>query len=281
VSGAVSWMRDVAITALVVTLAFVALAAVTGHAYASLPGGSPARPSAATLGGMTSPHGAQPACGACHRSHTGIADTLLVESQTDSNVCTRCHNATGATEVSAHSNMDFVAAEQQPFYVSCAQCHDPHGNPDAPGNKEMIRTDIGGLAVNFQATSGSGSFDDGMDNGLHDSICVVCHTTTSHNNVNGPELQGQGHNPVGGDCTSCHKHGGSAASRSGFMPDATATPTATPIPPTPTDSPTPTSVPPTATDTPTPVPADTDTPTPTDTSTPTPTETAIATPTPG
>ena len=279
--NALRWMRDVAITAFVVTLGFFALSAVTGQAYAGLPGvAAPARPSAGALAAIQSPHGPQPACAACHRAHTAVGSPLLVESQADSSVCTRCHNATGEEEKSPHSNMDIVGALQQPFYVSCAQCHDPHGDPDAPaGNKAMIRTSIAGLAVNFHASSGSDSFDDGTDDGLRDSICVVCHTTTSHNNVNSPELMGEGHDPVGTDCTSCHKHGGSAASRSGFMPEGAATHTATPLAtstPTPTDTPTgtptptDTPVPPTATDTPvdTPTPAPTETPTPTPTPTP-------------
>jgi predicted CXXCH cytochrome family protein len=264
-------MRDVVITALVVMLGFIALSGVTGQAYASLPGvAAPARPSPGLLDSMKSPHGPQPACAACHRTHTAISSPLLVESQSDSSVCTRCHNATGATEKSSHSNKDFAgAAQQQPFYVSCAQCHDPHGDPDAPGgNKAMIRTDIAGLAVNFHASTRADSFDDGMDDGLHDSICVVCHTTTSHNNVNSPELMNEGHDPVGTDCTSCHKHGGSATSRSGFMPDHAATATATP-----TDTPTET---PTPTDTPTETPTPTDTPT----ETPTPTPALADTPTP-
>jgi predicted CXXCH cytochrome family protein len=270
--NAFGWMRDVAVTACVVTLGFIALATVTGHAYASLPGvASSARPAVAGQAAIRSPHGPEPECAACHRTHTALDAQLLVAEQAFSSVCTRCHNAAGEEEMSPHSNMDFPGATQPAFYVSCAQCHDPHGDPNAPGgNKNMVRTEIGGLAVNFHASSGADSFDDGVDDGLHDSICVVCHATTSHNNVASPELLGQGHNPVGTDCTSCHKHGGSAASRSGFMPvgapSPTASPTATPTspPPTPTD----TAVPPT--ETPTPVPSDTPTPAPTDTPTPTP-----------
>jgi predicted CXXCH cytochrome family protein len=250
-------MRDVAVTACVVTLGLAALAAVSGRAYASLPGvGAAASPSASSAV-ATSPHGPEPACAACHRAHTALSSPLLVESESDSSVCTRCHNATGAPEKSPHSNMDIADPPQQ-FYVSCAQCHDPHGDPDAlGGNKAMIRTDIAGLAVNFHTSSGpDDSFDDGMGDALHDSICVVCHTTTSHNNVNSRELVDEGHGPVGTDCTSCHKHGSSATSLSGFMPDtATATATATSTP-APTDTPTPT-------ETPTETPPETPTPTPT------------------
>jgi predicted CXXCH cytochrome family protein len=263
----------------VVTLGLAALAAVTGRAYASLPGvAAPARPAASSSTVATSPHGAEPACAACHRAHTALSNPLLAEGQADSSVCTRCHNAAGEEEKSPHSNMDFAGALQQPFYVSCVACHDPHAGPDAPGgNVAMIRTNIGGLAVHFHASSGPDSFDDGADDALHDSICVVCHTTTSHNNVNSPELMSEGHNPVGEDCTACHKHGGSAGSRSGFMPEHTATPTATPLPPTdtPTSSPSPTDTVAPATDTPAPPPTETPTPTPTpaDAFTPTPTDT--------
>ena len=287
---AFSWMRDVAATAFVVTLGFVALAAVTGRAYASLPGApAPARPAASSSAGAASPHGAEPACAACHRAHTAFSDPLLVESNSDSSICTRCHKTAGAEEMSAHSNMEYAGATRAPFYVSCTQCHDPHANPGAPGgNNAMIRTNIGGLAVNFHASSGPDSFDDGLNDGQHDSICIVCHTTTSHNNVTSPELVDQGHNPVGADCTSCHKHGAAAALRSGFMPDTPPTQTATPspspteTPPAPTDTPTAapiptdTAAPSTDTPTPTPVPP-ADTPTPADTATSTPPET----PTPG
>jgi predicted CXXCH cytochrome family protein len=271
-------MRDVAVTALVVTLGFVALAVVTGHAYASLPIGSPARPSPATLGGIASPHGPEPACAACHLTHTATDPALLTGSQTDSSICTRCHNGTYATEASTHSNIDFAARAQARFSVTCTSCHDPHGDP-ASGNKNMVRSSIGGLDVNFTSMTGPGSLDDGMDNGLHDSVCVVCHTTTAHNNVGSTEWRTpESHNPVGGDCTSCHKHGTSAASHSGFMPDPTSTPTATAVPPTatPTDTPTATAIPP---DTPTPAPGDTATPAPADTATPSPGDTATPTPT--
>ncbi len=280
-------MRDVAITAIVVTLGFVVLAAVTGRAYASLPGtGAPARPAASGSPEATSPHGPEPACAACHRAHTAIEGSLLTAAEADSSICSRCHNTGGATEVSAHSNMDFIGAAQASFYVSCAACHDPHGDPNASGgNRAMVRTSIAGLAVNLHALSGPDSFDDGMDDGQHDSICVVCHTTTSHNAVTSPELADQGHSPVGTDCTSCHKHGGSAASRSGFMPDApTPTPSPSPSPaaPPPTDTPTiaptPTDTAQPATVTPTPVPTDTPTPTPTNTPDPGVTDTPTATP---
>jgi len=284
--NAFSWMRDVAVTACVVTLGFIALATVTGRAYASLPGvASPSRPAASGLDAMQSPHGPEPACGECHRTHTAVDAPLLGQNGSDSSVCTRCHSAGGATEVSSHSNWGFPGATQDPFYVSCTQCHDPHGYPDAPGgNKNMIRTEIGGLAVNFLRASGDDSFDDGFGDGLHDSICVVCHTsdTLKHNRVDSPESVGEGHNPVGTDCTSCHKHGGSAASLTGFMPAPTATPTPLPPTDTPTSSPTPadTAVPPTETHTP--VPSETPTPVPADTptDTPTPPETPTETPTP-
>lgn len=270
------WTRDVAVTALVVTLGFIALAVVTGHAYAGLPAAAPGRLATSAESTVASPHGPEPACAACHRSHIATNAPLLVAAATDSSVCTRCHNVSGAAAVSPHSNMDFAGATQPPFSVSCTQCHDPHGNPDG-GNRAMIRTTVASLTVNFTSTSGPGSFDDGMDNSLHDSICVVCHTTTSHNNVSSLELMGQGHGPVGTDCTSCHTHGDDPNSRSGFMPAATPTASATDSPvPTPTDTP----VPP-PTDTPVPPPTDTPVPAPTDTPAPPPTDTPTATPTPG
>jgi len=275
------WLRDVTVTALVVIVGFAALSVVSGHAYASLPGASrAASPSADAIIGTENPHGPNPTCATCHRGHTGTDPNLLVVSDTDSTICTRCHSAGGAAEVSAHSNIDFPGAVQTPFYVSCSACHDPHGDPNAvAGNKNMIRTSINGLPVNFTALSGPGSFDDGFDDGQHNSVCVVCHTTTAHNSVTSLELIGQGHDPVGGDCTACHPHGGSATSRSGFMPNVAFTPTATPTD-TPTATPLPTDTPLPATPTDTPLAGATATSTPTPTDTPVATDTPTATPTP-
>ena len=275
------WLLDVAVTAVVVIGGFAALTVVTGHAYASLPGATrSSSPAVSAIIGTQSPHGPTPACATCHRGHTATDPNLLVASDNDSTICTRCHSAGGAEEVSSHSNIDFSGATQTPFYASCATCHDPHGDPDAAGgNRNMIRTSINGLPVNFTALSGPGSFDDGVDDGQHNSICVVCHTTTAHNSVTSTELIGQGHDPVGGDCMACHPHGGSATSRSGFMPNITLTPTPTPTgTPSATPLPTDTPLPATPTDTPLPAATATDTPTPTDT--PVPTDTPTATPTP-
>ena len=267
---ALGWIRDVTVTAIVVTLGFIALAVVTGHAYATLPVAAPGRPAVNAEYAAPNPHGQEPACAYCHRAHTATDPPLLVAAEGDSSICTRCHDGSGAEAVSSHSNEDFVDRERATtFYNSCTECHDPHGNPET-GNRAMIRPVIAGLDVNFTTTSGAGSFDDGMDNGLHDSVCVVCHTTTAHNNVTSPEMRDDGHGPVGTDCTLCHKHGSDPNSRSGFMTTAvpTDTPTATGTP-TPTDTPAP---PPTDT------PTVTDTPTATATDTPTDTPTATATP---
>ncbi|MDE3095365.1 MAG: hypothetical protein KGK07_05095 [Chloroflexota bacterium] len=264
--------RGLALTAIVAALGLAALAVVTGNAYAGLPPAWPSAPQATTAPAVGSPHGAAPACAACHRTHTAAGAPLLAAAEADSSICTRCHRVGGADPVSTHSNVDYLGALQMPFYVPCTACHDPHGNPDGAGNKAMIRPVVGGLAVNFVASTGPGSFDDGMNNGLHDSICVVCHTTTSHNSVTSPELMGQGHLPVGGDCTACHAHGRDPASRSGFMPPpatATATPTGTGTPapsatPTGTGTPAPSATPmSTSTPAPTVTPAGTGTPAPT------------------
>jgi predicted CXXCH cytochrome family protein len=275
----ISWIRQVAVTAVAVTLGFIALSVVTGHAYVGLPAGVQLSRPLSAGADIQSPHGADPACASCHRTHTAFSAPLLVESQSDSSVCTQCHNASGTEEKSTHSNVDYGGATQPAFYVACTACHDPHGDPNATGgNKAMIRMSIGGLAVNFHSSSGDDSYDDGLDDGSHDSLCVACHATTSHNNVSSPEFMGQGHEPVGTDCTSCHQHGSSATSRSGFMPQGgggsptlTATPTDTPIPPTETatSAPSPTDTPIPPTDTAVPLPTDTEAPA-TDTPTPTP-----------
>ena len=275
-----AWIKSVTVTALVVIVGFAALSVITGRAYASLPAAISGSRSSAQLAPMTNPHGPSPACVACHRGHTGRDAGLLDAAQADNAVCTRCHTTGGAEAVSSHSNIDFPAAQRAPFYTSCTVCHDPHADPNAsPGNKNLIRGAIAGQSVVFTANTGPGSYDDGLDDGQHNSVCVVCHTTTAHNAVTSAELLGQGHNPVGGDCLVCHPHGGDATARSGFMPNTTFTPTATATPadtatPTPTD----TVTPPTPTDTSAPGATATDTPTPTDTPVPTDTPTATSTP---
>ena len=231
---------------------------------------------------VRNPHGPDPACVACHRGHTGDDSGLLDATQGDNAVCTRCHSAGGASAVSSHSNVDFPGAQRAPFFTACTACHDPHADPNAsPGNRNLIRGSIAGRSVVFTAQTGPGSYDDGLDDGQHNSVCVVCHTTTAHNAVTSTELIGQGHDPVGGDCLACHPHGGDPAARSGFMPNTTFTPTATATDTaTPTPTPTGTAVPPTATNTSPPGPTATDTLTPTPTDTPLPTDTPTATSTP-
>lgn len=269
------WLRDVAIAIVVMTAGLIALGTITNQAYAGLPlADSGPRSPSTQAGPEASPHGAQPVCASCHRGHTAPEGSLLLAASAGIAVCTRCHNAWGEEAVSTHSNVDYPSATQPAFTLSCALCHDPHGDPDN-GSEAMLRTSIGGLAVNFARSEGEDSFDDGLDDGVHDSICVVCHTTTAHNNAFSGELMGQGHDPVGGDCTLCHSHGSDPLVGSGFMPGTpspTPTETATPVVPTPTETPIPTNTP-TPTDTPTMEPIATTAPTETP-------EPASATPTP-
>lgn len=285
------WLRDVAITAAVVVAGFIALGTITGQAYSGLPRAAPQPEAPKLLAEVTSPHAGQPDCGACHRSHGAVGEALLAASHADGGVCVRCHISGGpADAVSTHSNIDTAWATESPFSVSCVACHDPHADPSGAGNRAMIRPDVNGASVVFTAGIGAGSYDDGFDDGQHNSLCVACHTTTSHNNALSTELIGEGHQPVGGDCLSCHPHGSNPGVRSGFMPVApasptpTATPSETPTPlpsatPTATHEPPPPPAPPLATDTPVPPPPDTPTPPPA-TDTPTPVFTPTETPTP-
>lgn len=287
-------VRHLVVVALVAgALIYVAVSVMVGQAYVGLPVPTDRQLSAQTAPLVDSPHGSEPACAACHRSHTSIEGQLLVAADADSSICTQCHSAAGgATEVSTHSNNDFLLASEAPFYNACTACHDPHADP-ASGNRSMIRGEIDGFPIHFTALAGLDSLDDGLDDGAIDSLCVACHTQTTYSNIGSTALIGEGHGPVGSDCTTCHSHGNDAAWRGGFMPDpsiyptATPTPTATALPTdtptataTPVDTPLPTDTPVPATDTPvpatdTPVPA-TDTPVPA-TDTPVP---VTATPTP-
>lgn len=282
-------LRDVAITVAVLASGVVAISAISGKAYAGLPLARPGERATQQQAAVASPHGAEPACAACHRSHSAPETALLVAADVDNAVCTRCHNAAGERPVSTHANLDYAYAAQAPFTTTCTLCHDPHADPGS-GNVAMVRSSIGGHAVSFAAGSGADSYDDGFGDAQHESICVVCHATTSHNNVFSTELIGEGHGPVGAECTSCHPHGGDPAARAGFMPNATATPTATetmPATPAATETatalpaPTDTPPPPTATSepavtsVPSPEPTPTDTPEP-----PSPTPTATETPPP-
>ena len=272
--------RDAAITALVIVLGFVGLSAVSGRVYAGLPLAEPQTPGMGAQAVVESPHGAEPACSACHRSHGAVAGTLLAASQADGGICVSCHDTGGEAPRSTHANIGYAGATQPPFTTTCTTCHDPHADPAAAGaNRGMIRASINGVPVRLFATSGADSFDDGLDDGVYDSLCVACHTTTLHNNLASPELIGEGHGPVGSDCTSCHTHGDDPADLAGFMPapppSATATATETAAPP--TETPVPSASPtPTATDTAEPPPEPTATPPPTETAT----EPATATPTP-
>jgi len=67
------------------------------------------------------------------------------------------------------------------------------------------------IAVKFTTNTGENSYDDGFNDSLHDSVCAVCHQglRPAHgpdNQVTSTALMNTGHNPVGGDCTQCHKH---------------------------------------------------------------------------
>ncbi len=164
-------------------------------------------------------------CSICHTLHTAGYGGLLNQPNDEPSqdrICTQCHGpGGGAAEVSTHSNKDYSGAEEAPFYALCTDCHSPHRS----SNKNLVKISVTvtrspemTATVNFTGTMGADSFDDGYNEGQHDSICVVCHDKTAHNNRRSTELVNQGHAPVGGNCLTCHPHGTSAARRTGFMP---------------------------------------------------------------
>lgn len=227
--------RDILKRGIVIALIFLGLLAIgPAMAKAGETGLPPAEPPMAFLRQIAgvlgdNPHGPYVSttdkCAVCHNTHSATYARLLVQPNdeaSDDKICTQCHGpGGGASEVSTHSNKDYSGAEQAPFYLVCADCHSPHSSANLNLIKSSIlitRTPEITAAVSFTATAGAGSFDDGFDDGERDSLCVVCHVRTAHNNQKSVELLNQGHAPVGSNCTTCHAHGKSASRKSGFMP---------------------------------------------------------------
>ncbi len=115
-----------------------------------------------------------------------------VEEEASTTFCLSCHDA---ADYGLHT-----PAGQPP--LTCVVCHDVH-NP-ANGNRSLVRDALAGVPVTFTATTGSGSFSDG--------VCRACHTSTAYHRSNGT---GSPHND-GTDCTACHSH------NAGFLPSQSA-----------------------------------------------------------
>jgi hypothetical protein len=199
--------------------------------------------------------------GAWNSAEKRLRDTINTQVVAGTNdACLACHQNAGpdaGTQVSTHGNSaagGYSPIEPVQFTRQCRQCHEPHGlawngsgrnlsmvgnwldnTPGGnrngladPGEEAVVDSD-GSLAfttadrpVVFTAASGNGSYDDGFDDGLWRSVCVVCHNNlvNNHNQYGDTTLQGQGHNPVGTDCSGCHAHDfdGGPGTADGFMP---------------------------------------------------------------
>ena len=109
--------------------------------------------------------------------------------------CTTCHG--GVAGLTIHT----TGGSWEP---ACTECHAIHERSNT--NLSLVGSPIFNktLGVNkpvvFTATSGPGSFSDGM--GANDGVCQVCHTATLHHKNDGG---GTVHNE-GADCTACHQH---------------------------------------------------------------------------
>jgi len=139
-------------------------------------------------------------CSSCHGVHdvtnSGVltTDGNLLRTTNDVNLCLDCHNYIG------HSGYD------------CLDCHEVHNTVDGTigSNIMMIRDNIdtpgGNRPVVFLAKSGADSFVN--TTGSRDGVCVVCHTTLSHDNYNDDTnvTHDDSSDKAGETCTSCHLH---------------------------------------------------------------------------
>ncbi len=130
--------------------------------------------------------------------------------------------------VSTHGNIDFPGRVEDPFELTCVQCHEPHGKT---GNLYLVREALllsptGEIEVGpvvFQSAAGVKSNDDGISIPTS-RICVTCHTNRNNpgypmvyhsggaNHLDGADYSGQ-------DCTTCHPHDadGDPVTLDGFM----------------------------------------------------------------
>jgi hypothetical protein len=135
---------------------------------------------------------------------------------------------------SAHSNINFTANVsytaqlEQPFKVTCMQCHANHGS----SNIKIITTTVvitGNTTtgpVSFLRLTGTNSFDDNTSTAAS-RICVTCHTNASDPGYPMASHTGGVHPaPIGNrttqDCTTgrgCHSHNpdGNSSTFDGFM----------------------------------------------------------------
>jgi predicted CXXCH cytochrome family protein len=176
------------------------------------------------------------ACNPCHSAHGSSYPSLLAT------LCESCHYEGGpALAVQTHSSRSTDAGYGN-WDVKCWGCHDPHEqhqndvwgtsygmflavnleadidiiDPNAPGPYYYpLFVDRTVTSSNVEHTSPN-TFVDG-DVESSDDICQVCHLSTSNFNTGGAfnfhSDYGADSQP-GGDCVSCHPHGG------GFAPTA-------------------------------------------------------------
>jgi predicted CxxxxCH...CXXCH cytochrome family protein len=136
-------------------------------------------------------------------------------------LCLDCHGspeapvwAAGAASAKTHSTSEMQAAgyttKHENFVTQCTDCHDPHqywnGTFTGGQNGYMIKDSIvtpnsGTRTVVFTAMTGPGSM--GTNTSPYDSVCEVCHTTTTYHTNSGAPAHNDRKN-----CTSCHLHNG-------------------------------------------------------------------------
>lgn len=185
---------------------------------------------------QNNPHGnysaATDACGACHRTHTGMGVALRASVEQGDDFCLNCHDGSGvpatAPVVSTHANVNFSGGSEASFQLTCIQCHEPHGTSNLSSIREavIINTTLNLTTgpVVFAATSSANSFDDGNSNPVS-HICVTCHINSE--NAGYPmafHTGGVNHignfNYAGQNCIACHPHSADddPTTLDGFMP---------------------------------------------------------------
>jgi predicted CXXCH cytochrome family protein len=166
------------------------------------------------------PHDAPPGpsnCSDCHSTH-GAAGFFLINELFIQDLCYSCHDGVTATEVLTHINptkgpwqgRDYDGNGQD---IVCVDCHDPHtqlsalgqkfvGFADNVGNNILRQTPGGQRAILYDSTGLRGSY---IKNNPDNGMCEVCHSATTTFTF-GDDTDTHYGNGTGQACIACHAH---------------------------------------------------------------------------